>query len=126
MEASKAYHVTAAQLDGARARITAREHELTLNIQKGSGVTGFNAAETLLAAVGVCLLTNVNAIGRKMRLDIRRARVELEGTRCDEPPALTEIRYQLVLESPEPEIGCRSWPTCVSSGGRSRARLSRA
>lgn len=38
-----------------------------------------------------------------MRLDIRRARVELEGTRCDEPPALTEIRYQLVLESPEPE-----------------------
>ncbi len=87
MGASKAYHVTASRLDGAHSRIKAREHELTLNIQKGSGEAGFSAAETLLAAVGVRLLTKVNAIGSKMRLDIRRARVELDAMHRDEAPA---------------------------------------
>jgi len=95
------YQVTATRLDDAHARITARGHELTLNIKKGSGEAGFNAAETLLAALGACLLTNVNAIGAKMRLRIDEARVEFEAVRSDNPPGLTEIRYQLILKSPE-------------------------
>ncbi len=98
---SLTYHVTATRLDGSHARITARGHELTLNIKKGSGEAGFNAAETLLAALGACLLTNVNAIGAKMRLQIDEARVEFDAVRRDEPPALIEIRYQLILKSPE-------------------------
>jgi uncharacterized OsmC-like protein len=36
-----------------------------------------------------------------MRLDIRDARIEFEAERRDEPPLLTEIRYRLVLDSPE-------------------------
>jgi hypothetical protein len=47
-------------------------------------------------------VTNVNAIGEKMRLQIDEARIEFEADRCDEPPALTEIRYKLILKSPEP------------------------
>ena len=73
-----------------------------LNIKKGAGEAGFNAAETLLAALGACILTNVNAIGRKMRLQIDDARMEFEAVRRDEPPALIEIRYKLILKSPEP------------------------
>lgn len=96
------YHVTAVQIDNSHARIMARQHELTLNVKKGSGEAGINAAETLLAALGACLLTNVNAIGEKMRLQIDKARIEFDATRRDEPPALTEIRYQLILESSEP------------------------
>lgn len=95
------YHVVATQVNDTQARVTARGHEFTLNIKKGAGEAGFNAAETLLAALGACLLTNVNAIGEKMRLDIRAARVEFEATRRDEPPAVTEIRYRLILQSPE-------------------------
>ncbi|HEX9596124.1 MAG TPA: OsmC family protein [Anaerolineales bacterium] len=98
----KTYHVTATRVDDSHTRITARGHELTLNIKKGAGEAGFNAAETLLAALGACLLTNVNAIGQKMRLDIRSARIEFDAARTDEPPTLTDIRYQLILESPEP------------------------
>ncbi|MBN1453605.1 MAG: OsmC family protein [Anaerolineales bacterium] len=98
---AKTYHVTATRTDEAYAQIQAREHELTLNIKKGTGEAGFNAAETLIAALSACLLTNVNAIGAKMRLKIHSARVEFYATRRDDPPALTEIRYQLILESPE-------------------------
>ena len=102
MAASMTYHVTATRMDESHTRITTRGHELTLNIKKGDGAAGFNAAETLLAALGACLLTNVNAIGEKMHLQIDEARIEFDATRRDEPPALTEIRYKLIFKSPEP------------------------
>lgn len=97
------YHVAVTrQDDDSHALAETREHRLTLNIKKGTGEAGFNAAETLLSALGACILTNVNAIGDKMKLDIRSARIEFDATRRDEPPVLTEIRYRLILESPEP------------------------
>jgi len=96
------YHVAVTRQDEARALAETRGHELTLNVKKGSGEAGFNAAETLLAALGACILTNVNAIGAKMRLRIDAARIEFEAERRDEPPALTDIRYRLILDSPEP------------------------
>lgn len=96
------YHVTADQLDGSRARVTARGHDLTLSIKKGSGEAGFNAAETLLAALGACMLTNVNAISAKMRLHIDSARIEFDAVRRDDPPGLMQVDCRLILDSPEP------------------------
>lgn len=119
---SNTYHVTATRVDVSHACITTRGHELTLNVKKGSGEAGFNAAETLLAALGTCLLTNVNAIGEKMHLDIRTARIEINASRRDEPPALTEIDYRLILKSPEPpeklqELAdlCFKWGTVTNT-----------
>ena len=79
-----------------------RGHRLTLNVKKGAGEAGFNAAETLLAALGACILTNVNAIGEKMRLQINDALIEFDAVRREEPTTLTEIHYKLILKSPEP------------------------
>jgi uncharacterized OsmC-like protein len=95
------YRVTVTRQDESHALAETRGHKLTLNVKKGAGEAGFNAAETLLAALGACILTNVNAIGEKMHLQIDAARMEFEAARRDEPPALTEIRYKLVFKSPE-------------------------
>lgn len=96
------YHVAVARQDDSHALAETRGHAITLNIMRGAGVAGFNAAETLLAALGACLLTNVNALAAKMRLDIRSARIQIDAVRQDEPPALIDISYRLILESPEP------------------------
>ena len=96
------YHVVVTRQDESHAVAEARGHKLTLNVKKGAGEAGFNAAETLLAALGTCILTNVNALGRKMRLQIDDARMEFEALRSDEPAVLTEIRYKLILKSYEP------------------------
>lgn len=116
------YHVTAQIQDESHALIQTRGHELILNVKKGSGEAGFNAAETLLAALSACLLTNVNAISQKMRLKVESARIEFDATRRDEPPALTEIRYRLILKSPEPpeklqELAdlCFKWGTVTNT-----------
>ena len=100
--AARGYRVTVIRQDDGHALAETRSHHLKLNIKKGVGEAGFNAAETLLAALGACILTNVNAIGEKMRLQIDDTRIEFDATRLDEPPALTEIRYKLIITSPEP------------------------
>jgi len=97
------YHVTVSRQGEAHAIAEARGHTLALNVKKGDGAAGFNAAETLLAALGTCILTNVNSLANKMRLQIDDARIEFDAVRRDEPPALTRISYRLVLRSPEPE-----------------------
>ncbi len=116
------YHVTATIQDDSHALIETRGHQLTLNVKKGAGEAGFNAAETLLAALGACMLTNVNAIGEKMHLKVESARMEFDADRRDEPPALTEIRYKLILKSPEPleklqELAdlCFKWGTVTNT-----------
>lgn len=116
------YHVTATMQDDSHAVVETRGHRLTLNVKKGAGEVGFNAAETLLAALGACMLTNVNAIGEKMRLKVESARIEFDADRRDEPPALTEIRYKLILKSPEPaeklqELAdlCFKWGTVTNT-----------
>ena len=121
-QAGLTYHVSVTRQDEARARAETRGHLMALNIQKGSGEAGFNAAETLLSALGACLLTNVNALSKKMHLQINAARMEIDAERRDEPPALTAIRYRLVLDSPEPadklqelhEI-CVKWGTVTNT-----------
>jgi uncharacterized OsmC-like protein len=94
--------VTITAQDDSHALAEARGHQVVLNIKKGSGEAGFTAAETIMAALGACLLTNVNAIGEKMHLKIDEARIEFDAERRDEPPALTRISYRLILISPEP------------------------
>jgi len=97
-DAGATYLVRVRAGDYSQALATARNHTLTLNIQKG-GSQGFNPAETLLAAIGTCILTNVGSLSRKMRIDILDAWVDLNAKRNDDPPGLTDINYRLVIRS---------------------------
>lgn len=94
--------VTVTRQDDSHALAEARGHLMALNVKKGGGEAGFTAAETIMAALGACLLTNVNAIGEKMHLKIDEARIEFDAERRDEPPALKRISYRLILKSTEP------------------------
>ena len=96
------YAVTVARNDAVSATAHVREHTFTVSIQRGGGEVGPNAAETLLSALGTCLLTNVQTLAEKMRIELQDARVKVEGTRRNVPPGLVEIRYTLYLESDAP------------------------
>jgi uncharacterized OsmC-like protein len=98
----RTYHVAVERQDEAHVRASSHGHTLTLGVRRGDPTAGFNAAETLLASLGACLITNVNALADKMRLQVNGVHVEIEGDRRDEPPCLVQIRYRLLLDSPEP------------------------
>lgn len=101
MPQSHKFNVSVTNQGGSHAIAQARSHQITVNVKKGSGKAGFTAAETLLAALGACLLTNINAIGEKMHLQIDEARVEFDAERIDDPASITKISYNLILKSTE-------------------------
>lgn len=96
------YRVEVTRQDEAHALASSHGHTLALGVRRGDPTAGFNAAETLLAALGACLMSNVNALAAKMRLQLNGVRVEIEGDRRDDPPGIIQIRYRLILDSPEP------------------------
>ena len=96
------YHVTVQRLDDAHAEARIRSFRLATGVRRGDPSVGPNAVETLLSALGTCLLTNVNTLMEQMHVDIRDAHVELQGERQDKPPLLMQITCRLVLVSAEP------------------------
>ncbi|HHB11888.1 MAG TPA: OsmC family peroxiredoxin [Chromatiales bacterium] len=97
------YQVEVRRLDEAHALASSHGFTLSLGVRRGDPSAGFNAAETLLAALGACITTNINALAAKMRLRVDEVRVDLVGYRRDNPPGIVRIDYTLTLVSPEPE-----------------------
>ncbi len=97
------YQVEVRRLDEAHALASSHGFTLSLGVRRGDPSAGFNAAETLLAALGACITTNINALAAKMRLRVDEVRVDLVGYRRDDPPGIVRIDYTLTLVSPEPE-----------------------
>ena len=98
----QSYQVSVERQGEAHALASAHGHTLTLGARRGDPSAGFNAAETLLASLGTCLITNINSLAARMHLQVDAVRVEIDGVRRDKPPAMVQIRYRLVLDSPEP------------------------
>lgn len=96
------YQVTVQRLDTQHAEMHVRNHTISTGIRRADPHAGPNAVETLLAALGTCLLTNVNTLVDQMRLVVTNARVELSAIRQDQPPMVTYIQLTLFLASPEP------------------------
>jgi len=97
------YNVTVERDGPNKAVARTRGHTLVLNAEKGRGEIGFNAAETLMAALGACLMTNLNSLAAKMHLAIDDATLEIDAVRLDDPPGISELTYRLTLTSREPK-----------------------
>ena len=102
-EKTQSYHVSLQREGELHALAEAHGHTLRLGVHRGDPEAGFNAAETLMAALGACLMTNINSMAASMHLQIDDARIEINGVRRSDPPALITLEYELILTSPEPE-----------------------
>ncbi len=97
------YRVEVRRVDEAHALASSHGFTLSLGVRRGDPSAGFNAAETLLAALGACITTNINSLAAKMRLRVDDVRVDLVGYRQDNPPGIVRIDCTVTLVSPEPE-----------------------
>lgn len=97
------YRVHVERADSYHARAMVREFELRLGARRADPTAGFNPVETLLAALGDCLLTALDFVAELSKIPVTGAWIELEATRQDKPPTLTRIRYTLHLTSEAPK-----------------------
>jgi len=95
------YTVTLDRRDGHVS--TARARTAVLTVESGSGAEGdtFNPAELLLAAVGACMLKNIERVAPILKFGFRGVHVEIQGERRDVPPGYETITYAVHVDTDE-------------------------
>lgn len=99
----QSYTVEVRRLDPYHARAEVRDFTLALGARRADPSAGFNPVETLLSAVGDCLLTSLAHVADGSRVAIEAASVEVEAMRQENPPLLTHIGYVLSIRSDAPD-----------------------
>jgi uncharacterized OsmC-like protein len=96
------FHVSVTRTSEKTARAEAHGQVLELAIKGGDPTVGFTPPETLLAALGACILSNVTRKAAEMGLVIEGAEVVFDAARCSEPLGIDPLRYRVILTSEEP------------------------
>jgi uncharacterized OsmC-like protein len=86
-----------------RARTKVREFTLATGAHRGDPDAGPNAVETLLAAVGSCLLTGLGMVAEGSRIPLDAVAIDLHAQRSDRPPRITSVSYVVHLASSAPD-----------------------
>ena len=89
----------ARQPDGIRTAATVRDFSMLLGAHRGDAVAGFNAVETLLSAVGSCVTSSLTMVAELSRVRLCEVVVDVSGVRQDKPPTLTEIRFEMRVQT---------------------------
>jgi uncharacterized OsmC-like protein len=96
------FHVSVTRTTPTTARAEAHGQALDFAIKGGDPTLGFTPPETLLAALGGCILSNVTRKAAEMGLVIEGAEVVIDAARRSEPLGIDPLSYRLILTSDEP------------------------
>jgi uncharacterized OsmC-like protein len=96
------FHVTVTRTSPKMARAEAHGQVLDLAIKGRDPTLGFTAPETLLAAFGACILSNVTRNAAEMGLAVQAAEVVFDAAKHLDPLGIDPLSYRLTLRSDEP------------------------
>lgn len=98
----KRFNVQVKRVSPQQAVAEAHGQKMTLAIQGKDPNWGFTAPETVLAAFGACILSNVTKGAAEMGLRIEDASIEFTAVKRTQPLGYEDLQYTLSLQSPEP------------------------
>ena len=101
-EGTPSFHVTVTRTGQRLARAEAHGQVLEFAIKGGDPTLGFTPPETLLAALGGCILSNVTRNAAEMGLTIEGAQVVFDAAKRTEPLGIDPLKYRVILTSKEP------------------------
>lgn len=97
------YEVSAQRVDAHGALAHAKQAELVLDTDVAGRSDAFNPAELLLAAVAACMIKGAERVLPLLKFDLRGMQVKLTADRQDTPPKLVSVRYEIIVETDEPD-----------------------
>ena len=86
----------------------------------------FNPAELLLASLAACMIKGVERVTPMLHFQFRGVSVKLHGIRQDAPPMMTEITYEIVVDTDEDDHRLELLHTNVRKYGTISNTLARA
>jgi uncharacterized OsmC-like protein len=95
------YRVGARRIDAHGSVATAKSAEIALDTDLSGRQDALNPAELLLAAIAACMLKGIERVMPMIRFDLRGVEIALHGKRQDSPPKMTEIDYEIVVDTDE-------------------------
>jgi uncharacterized OsmC-like protein len=97
------YCVQARRIDAHGSLAVAKEAEVTLDTDLAGRRDAMNPVELLLSALAACMLKGIERVTPMLHFEIDGAEVTLEAIRQDAPPKVILIRYEIVVDSTEPD-----------------------
>lgn len=99
----KKFNVNVKRISLQQAVAETHGQEITLAIQGKNPNLGFTAPETVLAAFGACILSNVTKGAAEMGLIVEDVSIEFSAFKRWEPAGFDDLQYTLNIKSAEPK-----------------------
>lgn len=120
------YHVSATRIDAHGSEATTKEARLVLDTDLAGRLDAFNPAELLLAALAACIIKGIERVTPMLHFQLIGVSVQLHAIRQDAPPMLTEIAYEIVVDTDEDDRRLELLHTNVRKYGTISNTLARA
>jgi uncharacterized OsmC-like protein len=76
---------------------------ITLDTDMAGNPQAFNPAELLLAALSACMIKGIERVTPILKFQLRGVEVRVHGVRQDVPPRMESIRYEIIVDTDEPD-----------------------
>lgn len=111
------YRVNARRIDSHGSEADAKSASLTLDTDVAGRQDAFNPAELLLASLAACIIKGAERALPMLHFELAGIEVRLHGTRQDSPPRMTEIDYEIMVDSKEDDHRLELLHTSIRKNG---------
>lgn len=95
------YRVEARRMDAHGSVAHCKDAEVRLDTDVNGSRDAFNPAEMLLASLAACMIKGIERAAPMLKFDFRGVEVRLHGVRQDAPPRMSDIDYEIVVDTDE-------------------------
>ena len=97
------FDVVSVRLSAQASQARCKDATITLDTDMAGNTQAFNPAELLLAALSACMIKGIERVTPILKFDLRGVEVRVHGVRQDVPPRLESIRYEIIVDTDEPD-----------------------
>lgn len=97
------FHVTSRRVGAHGSLSRCKNAQISLDTDMAGNPDAFNPAELLLAALSACMIKGIERVVPILKFKLRGVQVIVDGVRQDVPPKMESIRYEIVVDTDEPD-----------------------
>ncbi len=97
------FDVVSQRLSAHASQARCKQAAITLDTDPAGNPQAFNPAELLLAALSACMIKGIERVVPILKFELRGVEVHVHGVRQDVPPRLESIRYEVIVDTDEPD-----------------------
>ncbi|PKO78730.1 MAG: osmotically inducible protein C [Betaproteobacteria bacterium HGW-Betaproteobacteria-15] len=97
------FHVSSRRVDSHGSHSHCKNAEIALDTDMAGNPDAFNPAELLLAALSACMIKGIERVVPILKFELRGVQVIVDGVRQDVPPRMESIRYEIIVDTDEPD-----------------------